>query len=407
MALAASPAPPAQPPGAPADTSPLDQYFTSSDWLADYIFVIDRSLAMEPYWPATAAAVSDFLNAIPEGDYAAFVTYDRRASDEFIAARVLNPGARSSLLAVIDNLRPSPRLLMDDDRNYADIGEALAKTLDQMGRSGANPLTYVFLLTDFAHRPHAGSPYGGPDTGLPAWQALRERGRKLREGRGLRCFALVLAPEGHAGKGLSAVQDVLGDLPAVPMNAGTLSPWFDGLAQQLHVNKLTMLVRTDLARGWEWSVNTAGGETMLSIHSKLERLPANVTLESASIEKRRVAIVGPRSQLLNPGTTVAFPLQVATCPDRIPWWRWMLTTGGVDVVDGQVDVVAEINFDHPAELFELRAIPKWPITTPVTGRVPRPVCGAPLWLQVLAVLGIVAVLAFVWAVWLRPARRMR
>jgi len=179
--------------------------------------------------------------------------------------------SRESLIAELDRLQAPRRVPADDYWNFTDLGLALAKTVDEMNRPGANNLQFVFVLTDFVHEPHGSSPYvQGPDAS--AWQALAKRGEAIRAGKALQVFGLVLPVDGRAGRDIDLVKAVLGELNVIRADAGTLSAWFERQATEIHRTKLALLARADLAKGWSWTVSPEGRHTVLSLRSNLERL---------------------------------------------------------------------------------------------------------------------------------------
>jgi hypothetical protein len=390
-----------------ADTAHLDQVFPIGQRGADYTVVLDRSLSMKPYWPATVSALSIFAPAIPDGDHLALVTFDRRASNTLLIPRVLTPESRTAFLEEIAKVPAPARRKTDDDWNYTDLGVALSKTLDEINRPGANELSFVFLLTDFVHEPHPESPYVGVDVQSPAWAALVEKGKRLHEGKALQCFGLILPVDGRAGRDIGLVRAVLGDVPEVRVDATTLGAWFERMAQEVHRAKLTALVQADLSKGWEWSIRPDGRRTLLRLRSRLDHLPIKVTIERVALDGRVASAGQGQDRLLDPGAELEFPLEVSPNDDGVSWWRWLVRTGGVDVVNARVNIEGHIDLGPADELVRIGVEPVRRLEDSISGPAARPTYGAPLWFQLFVALSIVGASGITWRAWLRPVPPVR
>ena len=389
-----------------ADTPELDHYFPLEGQTADYILVIDRSLSMKAYWPATAAALSAFTRAIPDGDHVAFVTFGKRASNSLLIPRVLTPKSRAALLDELGRVEAPKREATDDNWKYTDLGEAMAKTLDEINRPEANELAFVFILTDFVHDP-AGGAFGTTDLESPGWKALVERGRQLRKDRALRSFGLILPVDGKAGRDIHLVRAVLGEVPEVRVDATTLGPWFERMANEVHREKLRTLSEADLSNGWEWSLRPDGQQTILRFQSQLKRLPLRVTIDNATLNGQAVMVSDSGGRSVAPGEGIDFRLATPPCAAGMPWWRRLVTTRSVAVSQASLQVQSAIDVEPHDEIVKVGLEPRRALSASVPGSVARPNCGTPLWLQFLSVAGVLAISAFSWTTWLRPAPPVR
>lgn len=389
--------------GLSQDTPELDRLFPIAEQRADFIVVIDRSLSMRPFWPATAEALSAFADAIPDGDHVAFVNFDKQASNSYILPRVLSTTTRSTLQSEIERVPAPAHSSVDDSWSFTDLGEALAKTLDEINRPQANRLVFVFLLTDFIHEPHPSSRFRGASLDANTWKEVVERGRLLREIRALRSFALILPVNEQAGRDISLVRAVLGEMPEVRVDLATLGPWFDRMAQEIRREKLATLVRADMSRDWQASLEVNGRQTTLQIRSSLERLPIHVTIESVTLNGDTVSIGQGQDRLLNPGQVLEFPLEVSLQVVGEPWWRWLVTTGTVNKIEASITVQGRVELAPSEELTRVGVQPAQPFTRLVSGTLTQITFGAPLWLQLLIALGIVGICVYAWRTWLRSA----
>jgi hypothetical protein len=379
-----------------ADIPKLKTLFQASSQTADYIMVIDTSLSMKEFWPVVIGGITEFSNALPDGDHVAVVFFNREASNTLILPRTINSKSKSDLRLELGKLGvPS-----GEEAKKTDLGKGLRLVLQESARPEANRLQFIFLFSDFEHDPATDSPYRSRDPNDPAWKELATQMKRVAANKSIQDFALMLPIGSHLGRDLPLVESVLGQPEVIPINTPeTLQEWFNRRRAEIERDKMRMLVADDIGKGWNFEVlPDLFGNTVL-VRSRLEKLPMAVAIQSCSAAGMvaqaniaPVALVEPKQNLaiirlkekgiLSWPFWLVMPRRTATCSLGL--------SGNVEFQPSE-----EIG---PALQLEVRR----PIIAGEAIEI-QIVRGAPLWIQAVVALLLALLLAALWRVWLKPA----
>ena len=389
---------------AQSDTPRLDSVFKAGSQRADYIVAVDRSGSMQDFWPSVREALSTLALAIPDGEYLSIILFNRNAKNTRILPRVLDAGSRSSLLTEIKKLPASDKADGSGDYGFTDLGAALESVIKEQNRPGANALQFVFLFTDFVHDPAAASTYRARNVNDPAWRALVARGAQLRtsaEGGGMETFAFILPLDKQAGRDLSLVRGVLGEVNEIAVQGNVLRQWFARQAVEIRRAKLRIMVGEDLRKGMSYSLRQDGVDGILDIRSSVEKLPLDLVIDSLTIAGERVRISSSASLELRPNGSAQVGVSLERCVESMGGWRKLLKTRRVMASDS-AKLFARALPGLRDELLivgaENTAVP----LRPGTAKANIYSCGTPLWQQSLMLGGLVLLVGAVGWYW-RPA----
>jgi len=194
---------------------------------ADYVVAVDVSGSMKRFKDAVIPSVSDFLEALPDGDYVSLISFGTGAQVAGVPT-VLNAGTRGTLRQALGS--------MQFNQQNTDL-EAMSKlTLDELNRPGGSDLKFVFVFTDFDHDPTK------ERRGAENWSALRERFMREQGGRGVDFYAMKLELSAASGRDLPRIKEIFPSLQVIPVNPATLAGWFERRKAEILRDRLRYIV---------------------------------------------------------------------------------------------------------------------------------------------------------------------
>ncbi len=378
------------------DVPKLKAIFGANAQQADYVVLIDTSGSMRRFWPVVIDGISEFVAALPDKDHVSIIPFDREATNARLLPRTLDPQSRQDLMTELRHLPPPSGT---PDQQYTDFGRALSALGEELGRPGANRLQFVFMFSDFEHDPAADSEYRSHDPQNPAWQALAARYNRVTSNKMVENFALMLPTGANVGRDLQLVRQVLGTVEVIPINdPQTLHEWFDRQREEIVRDKLRVLVRRDLLRGWSFDVQTSAFENQLNVRSNLQKLDLTLSVKEVAVSTFR-AQVPPVPISLRPGQAVR--VAVLRPAGFGGWLRWLFTPRRTQLAKITLEGQAEAQSADEIEP-ELAMNPRQPLAR--SGQVQLPLAyGAPAWIQLLALLVLVVFAIACWRAWWAPA----
>jgi hypothetical protein len=194
---------------------------------ADYVIAVDVSGSMKRFRDNVVSSASDFLEALPDGDYVSLISFGTEAAISGVPTTV-NSSTRSSLRQALAAMQFNER---DTDL------EAMSKLiLDELNRPGGSDLKFVFVFTDFDHDPPRAR------RGLENWEALAERFRREQAGRNVDFYGMKLQLAPNSGRDLPRIQEVFPAVQVIPVNPATLGGWFERRKAEILRDRLRHIV---------------------------------------------------------------------------------------------------------------------------------------------------------------------
>lgn len=228
----------------------LTQLYKVQQSQADFVFVIDTSLSMQPFFGRVRSACVEFLKSLPSDDRVFLIQFAR-------TARLLTPeGVAARENAHIETVLPqSPSLSPEGD--WTDIGRAFEEVVSLLASQASRPIACLVFLTDGEHNPPPNSIFSS-DADAGAWMDLREKAREaVRSKRFFRAYGIGLRK--HTD--IALLSKVFGSqycavLPSTPQQ---LRATLDAIKQELLRDRLRQLVQEELKRDTvRWSQEQFG-----------------------------------------------------------------------------------------------------------------------------------------------------
>ncbi len=159
----------------------LRRLYQLSEQRTDFVFVLDTSGSMRPFYSQVRRACIEFLKALPPEDNLYFYCFDRQVYP------ISPAGAKAKDWAQVASQIPDvPR------GTHTDIGAALEQVMATLSRREASPIAFIVFITDGKHEPASESLYP-VDTRSGRWGALRQSAREVAKTKEVfRVFAIGL-----------------------------------------------------------------------------------------------------------------------------------------------------------------------------------------------------------------------
>jgi len=379
-----------------AGSSTLEEMFRSRSQKADYIIVIDRSGSMAPFWDVVMNGTADFVRALPDGDHVSIVLFDREATSTAILPRSVDGSTRAKL---DKELRSLPKPTGKASQAFTDLGGALAGVVDEIRRPGAPPLQFVFLFSDFVHEPAAASRYPRDPNAGP-WREMARTAELARGDRAVSAFALQLPLGKDVGRDIELVRSILPHLTVAPVvDRAALAEWFARRRAEIQREKLRVLVRQDVSRGW--AVEPAGVDA-LQFKSQLETIPLRFSLDRLTADGLVVVLEerGPIELPPSRSVTVRYRARESA---SVSGWKKLFDTRAAPVEDVRLGLAGSLELQPAAEIesaLQLESRSAFDRVVDVRATVHR---GAtPLPVQVSLAAGFCLLLVILYRTWIRP-----
>lgn len=199
----------------------------ASQQRADYVIAVDVSGSMKKFREVVVPSVSDFLEALPDGDYVSLISFGTGAQIAGVPTAV-NAATRGSLRQALS--------AMQFNEQNTDLEGMSKLTLDELNRPGGSDLKFVFAFTDFDHDPAPGR------RGSEDWAALTDRFRREQASRGVEFYAMKLQLNTTSGRDLPRIKAIFPSLQVIPVNAATLAGWFERRKAEILRDRLRHIV---------------------------------------------------------------------------------------------------------------------------------------------------------------------
>lgn len=305
----------------------LTQLYGVREAQADFIFIVDTSRSMLPFFDRVRSASVYFLQSLPPDDRVFIIQFAR-------SALLLTPdGVPAKEHASLQFVLPSkPSLSPEGD--YTDIGRALEKAVALLNRPDARSLACIVFLTDGVHNPPPDSAFP-IDVNAGSWQSLKRAAKDVvRKKQFFRAYGIGLQQRTD----IFLLSRVFGDqyCTLLPSSSWQLRGQLDTIKQELLRERLRQLVQTELARdALRWGREQPKGAytlrpgEQLRLRYRLSSGFAVLPVKWQLIESRQVEYspqiggnehsvqssslqIEPSEGTLNPGQSVELRVQLAT-----------------------------------------------------------------------------------------------
>ena len=374
------------------DVARLRQLVGPESQQADYVVLIDTSQSMNKYWKQIVAGVSEFAGSLPDNDHVSIVLFDREATNTRILPRVINARTRTEL-------RSELAALASPSGQTTDFGRALTLAVAEISRPSAHQLQFVFVFSDFEHDPPADSQFRTADPASSPWVELSKKARLAASNKTIQSFALLLPLSAVAGRDIAAVRSVLGHVETVPINnEETLRAWFERRRQEIERDKLRVLVRGEISRGWVFEVRPNFLGSNISLRSRLQRLPLSIISSSISLPGYPAKPTSGSLIIADPGQAV--DLFTVRPSDPWSWVKWVFSSNALR--DVEVELAGEVQVEPAVEIEPaLQIDPRASLAVPKRMSL-RISYGSPLALKVGLLVLVLIISYLIWRIWLAP-----
>lgn len=307
----------------------LTRLYQVQEAQADFIFVIDTSRSMQPFFNRVRAACVDFLRSLPPDDRVFLIRFARTAQ------LLTSEGASVREMPRIDPLiprTPSP----SPEGDWTDIGRALEEVVSVLTRPDARSLACLVFLTDGEHNPPSDSAFAR-NTGTGSWLSLKQKASEAVQGKQFfRAYGIGLQKRTD----IVLLSEVFGSpyCTALPSSPQQLRVTLDSIKRELLRERLRVLVEEELGRDvlrWEKEPSTLvrtlrRGEPLLLRYRlssgfavlptrwqitgehQLECTPPIEGIDSSSLSA--FSQVTPFEGILSPGQSVEVQVQLVLPP---------------------------------------------------------------------------------------------
>lgn len=217
----------------------LNKIYQTESKKTNFIIAIDRSGSMKKLWPEVKNQIIDFINALPDGDYVSIIGFGDKA-DNLLIPRTLTSESKQNLQSELSSLS------FPKEQN-TDLFAGIDKILEEINRPNSNPLSFVFIFTDFENDPPLNIIKDYPLTKqLPD---LNEKYKNyiIKTNRLVRVYALQLPLSTKAGSDYDKVSKIFEDnVQRVYLNKNVMHEWFQRIRSTVQREKTNLLVQSDL-----------------------------------------------------------------------------------------------------------------------------------------------------------------
>jgi len=303
---------------------------------ADHVILVDLSGSMA--WKAERGAkkkaspgqsrldtllraLPALLNGIPRGDYVAVLGFhgDLIEDPSLLIKDWQGPSSTAGLVAALKK-----RLTLGRD---TDLGRALEGAKKHIERPGANPLQFVYFLTDGQQDASKESPYAAKDA--PAWTAAAKDWQGLRRSHNIYVYLFGLYDVAEAG----VLARVLPELNFLSFQGtGDLNAFFTTEMDHLQARRIGLLLDQERRQGTlvahavgdAVDLSDGSGEVTLELGSSYPHLPVSGMLETraGSGPDGLVVTATPldrRVSISSKGTSQAL-LRLEAAPAQAKWF---------------------------------------------------------------------------------------
>jgi len=264
---------------------------------------------MRPLWADVKSALSEFAQAIPEGDELEVRVFSS-------GVRGLTPPAPANAVSR-ERWQATFRDLSPPTGERTDLGAAAESAVRSMRAAPPGQLTFVFILTDGAQDPDARSDY--PAKWAGGWPRLLSEASTVSSSRAVTFAVLRLSSRADN----TLLRRLLPSAThADALDAPALRTWFARLSREVLVDKLRLVIARDLERpaftlGASQSVtlgNFGSSHTRLSVTS-MRSVVETVIQAPYTFESEKFELTVPAGH----GRTASSVEAVASRRGRTPW----------------------------------------------------------------------------------------
>ena len=243
---------------------------------ADYVVAVDVSGSMKRFKDSVIPSVTDFLEALPDGDYVSLISFGTGAQVAGVPT-ALNASTRGTLRQALGS--------MQFNEQNTDLEAMSNITLDELNRPGGSDLKFVFVFTDFDHDP------AKDRRGSENWSALRERFMREQGGRGVDFYAMKLELSAASGRDLPRIKEIFPSLQVIQVNSATLAGWFERRKAEILRDRLRYIVSNAAKeKAPQLAARCEANQILVSLVSNsANEILRGVRIESAEFSPRGVA----------------------------------------------------------------------------------------------------------------------
>ena len=243
---------------------------------ADYVVAVDVSGSMKRFKDSVIPSVTDFLEALPDGDYVSLISFGTGAQVAGVPT-ALNASTRGTLRQALGS--------MQFNEQNTDLEAMSNITLDELNRPGGSDLKFVFVFTDFDHDPTKDR------RGSENWSALRERFMREQGGRGVDFYAMKLELSAASGRDLPRIKEIFPSLQVIQVNSATLAGWFERRKAEILRDRLRYIVSNAAKeKAPQLAARCEANQIIVSLVSNsANEILGGVRIESAEFSPRGVA----------------------------------------------------------------------------------------------------------------------
>lgn len=368
----------------------LNKIYQTESKKTNFVIAIDRSGSMNNLWPEVKSQLIDFINALPDGDYVSIIGFGNKA-DNLLIPRTLTRESKQNLQSEIEGLTV-PR------EQNTDLFAGIDKILEEINRPDSNPLSFVFIFTDFENDPPSNAIKNYPlAKRLPD---LNEKYKNyiIKTNKLVRVYALQLPLSTKAGSDYDKVSKIFEDnVQRVYLNKNVMHEWFQRLRRTVQREKTNLLVQSDISRAVQVTgIRTnRNGQFIISIQNK-SMLPLILTGAILDTEKYGRFQVSLNEQI-NPGKEQNCNISYA---EKINIKNTLIQKK-VPIKLQAVEV--NVKLPYQSELAMLNIDSKMHYRIPYDKSVFINIGIFPYWQIALGLLIIILLAYFFWKNWLKPA----
>ena len=284
----------------------------------EHLFLLDTSGGQFAVAQASRDAIAAMVAKLPVGDSVTILVYHIRPSTS-LPVTFIDEAGRDALVARIKAIDLT-------SAKDSDLGAGLAYAANQITRSDAAPVIYVYMVGSFCHSPSVGSDYDSGGRGCRAIRGVDKLKDAVAKGRGDRIVAATFFPTAALPEypidegGIVAASAVFPSAHRVDTTKTSFPVWAESFVHRMPLERIAPLLRAD-ATSAALTVKVVTQPTRENPNAVVE-VSAGTRFVSAKLTNLRV----------EGGATADFPAEIDLAPSHTLTIPFSLDRGGISVL---------------------------------------------------------------------------